>query len=67
MNQNDNVLKGNYKIPEEPEKEVEKPENSQSSLEQEFEAAALKSLGGSITFVKKTGSFIWKGDDKKDV
>jgi hypothetical protein len=58
------VLKGNYKLPERnsvvpPEK---KPENP---LEREFEAAAFERLGGSITFVKKSASFIWKG--KRDV
>lgn len=66
MDQKDDILKGNYKIPDLEEKV--KTENKQlGSLEQEFEAAALKSLGGSITFIKKTGSFVWKGTDKKDV
>lgn len=65
MSQNNDILKGNYKIPK-IEKSVEQPEKHQDSLEQEFEAAALKALGGSITYVKKTGSFIWKGDKKKD-
>lgn len=66
MGQKDEILKGNYKIPN-LEKKIETENKQPESLEQEFEAAALKSLGGSITFVKKTGSFIWKGEDKKDV
>ncbi|GEM_PF-7108000 len=65
MGQNDDILKGNYKVTE-LEKKIQKPEDQDSSIEQEFEAAALKALGGSITYVKKSGSFIWNGDVKKD-
>mgnify|MGYP001595295441 CR=1 FL=1 len=64
MSQSNDILKGNYKIPD-VEQKIEKPEDKQDSLEQEFEAKALKALGGSITFVKKKGSFIWKGEDKQ--
>ena len=60
------ILKGNYQIPGLKEK-LAQPDTNQDkkSLEEQFEAAALKRLGGSITFVKKSGSFTWKGDDNK--
>ena len=60
------ILKGNYKIPDLEEKFNDPEDKKGASLEEEFEAAALKKLGGSITFVKKSGSFVWKGDDKKN-
>ena len=64
MGQSD-ILKGNYKIPD-LEDRINMPEDMKKmSLGEEFEAAALKKLGGSITFVKKPGSFVWKGEDKK--
>lgn len=65
MDSSDEILKGNYKVPE-LEKKVQKPEDQTNSIEHDFEAAALKALGGSITYVKKSGSFIWSGDVKKD-
>ena len=55
----DEILKGNYKVPNlEDTSAPKKP----VSLEEEFEAAALRKLGGSITFVKK--GFTWRGDKK---
>lgn len=58
------MLKGNYNL-----KGIEKIDaldsKEQTSLEQKFEAAAFEKLGGSITFVKKSASFVWKG--KQDV
>lgn len=60
------ILKGNYKIPDPKEKCDDPEDKKEASLEEEFEAAALKKLGGSITFVKKSGSFIWKGEDEKN-
>ena len=54
------ILKGNYKVRSlETEAVPEKP--AESSLEEQFEAAAFEKLGGSITFIKKSASFIWKG------
>ena len=59
-----NLLKGNYENPKKPEgNENSGTENRESSLEEEFEAEALRQLGGSITFVKKSNSFIWRGDE----
>lgn len=58
------LLKGNYKIPNL--KDLEEPEDEEQSLEQKFEAEALKKLGGSITFVKLPKGFVWKGDKKDE-
>jgi len=58
----DEILKGNYKVPG-LENAGTSMEEKPVSLKEEFEAAALKNLGGSITFVKK--DFTWRGD--KDV
>lgn len=57
------ILKGNFKVKQEPKLEKPKQENK-PTLEEEFEAAALKKLGGSVTFVKlkSKGSFLWKGE-----
>ncbi|OGM98927.1 MAG: hypothetical protein A2915_03105 [Candidatus Yanofskybacteria bacterium RIFCSPLOWO2_01_FULL_41_34] len=54
----DKILKGNYKIPGLKDTDAPKEEKP-VSLGEEFEAAALKKLGGSITFVKK--DFTWRG------
>ena len=56
----DEMLKGNYRLPKNvtPRKDGE-PEDK--TLEKEFEASALQKLGGSIAFVKKSASFVWKG------
>lgn len=60
------ILRGNYKIPNLKEK-LNQPTKAttEKTLGEEFETAALKKLGGSITFVKKSGSFVWEGKDKK--
>lgn len=60
----DEVLKGNYKIPDAkmPKKPEDEGDKNSENLEKEFEAAATKKLGGSVTFVKKKGSgFTWRG------
>ena len=57
----DEILKGNYKVPN-PVSAGETAKDKMASLEDEFEAAALKKLGGSITFVKK--GFTWRGEKK---
>jgi hypothetical protein len=60
------MLKGNYKI-----KDSNKPESKAdlkkqpASLEENFESKAMEKLGGSMAFVKKSSSFIWKGDKSK--
>jgi hypothetical protein len=58
----DDVLKGNFKT----KKTVEVPEESES-LEERFEKAALRRLGGSIAFVSKK-KVVWdiKDEDPKD-
>lgn len=56
------ILKGNYKLNQDQLKQ-KRPGDSKS-VESEFEASALEKLGGSIAFVKKSGSFVWKGDKK---
>ena len=53
------ILKGNYKVPN-PVNTDKPAEDKPVSLEDEFEAAALRKLGGSITFVKK--GFTWRGE-----
>ena len=66
------ILKGNYQAPEVTETKKDE-ENKDEVLKDEFEAANLQKLGGSIAFVKKPGSsFVWDGksdkkkEDKKD-
>lgn len=61
----DKMLKGNYQVPRPPEDASAPNEEKPVSLEEEFEAAAMKKLGGSITFIKK--GFTWRGEEgKKD-
>lgn len=56
------VLKGNFK----PQKQVTvKVEKQDETLEERFEAEALKHLGGSMTFVSKQ-KVIWDDDDAAD-
>jgi hypothetical protein len=56
-------LKGNYDLasanPVGAKKDAPSP--ATASLEEEFERQALQKLGGSIAFIKKSKSFIWKG------
>ena len=53
----DELLRGNYPI------EQPKPEEPAArTLEDEFELAALKRLGGSITFVARR-KVVWAEDD----
>jgi hypothetical protein len=53
----DELLRGNYPIAQ---PETVAPEAK--SLEDQFEAAALKRLGGSITFVARR-KVVWTDDD----
>ena len=57
----DELLKGNYKVKTEVPVGDIKEKNEQAALESLFEASALEKLGGSICFVKKSSSFVWKG------
>ncbi|MDP3954697.1 MAG: hypothetical protein Q8Q06_04805 [bacterium] len=62
------LLKGNYKVPpaKETDESKESAVSSEETLEEKFEAAALKKLGGSITFVKKKKTpFVWGGNEDK--
>lgn len=52
-------LKGNYPLRFVP--ADTKARSDAENLEAEFERTALQKLGGSIAFVKKAGSFVWKG------
>ena len=56
-------LKGNYDLaPADPADARRAPAiPAAASLEEEFERQALQKLGGSIAFIKKSKSFIWKG------
>lgn len=56
-------LKGNYDLaPANPVSATnDAPSPTTASLEEEFERQALQKLGGSIAFIKKSKSFIWKG------
>jgi hypothetical protein len=55
-------LKGNYELaPTAAERPTRPPAPSTASLEEEFERQALQKLGGSIAFIKKSKSFVWKG------
>ena len=55
------LLKGNYKVTT----NVESQEPSQAEvIKQEFYRRAHQRLGGSIAFIMKSKSLIWKGDKK---
>jgi hypothetical protein len=55
----ESILKGTYDLHVSANKAAKEP-----SLEEAFERSALQKLGGSIAFIKKAGSFIWKGPAK---
>ena len=48
----DKILKGNYTVSD-LDKKVRTPHGDSGSLTEDFQVAASKKLGGSITFVKK--------------
>lgn len=56
-------LKGNYKIHRA--KKIA-PRAKPITSEQEFEQKALEKLGGSVAFIMKSKSFIWRGDGDRD-
>ena len=53
-------LKGNFKA----KRSVQQRQDKKGDLNQDFERAALKRLGGSIAFVSKQG-FVWEGDTRE--
>lgn len=63
-----NLLKGNYPLPEQPKKHEDPAARGGKGggVERQFEAEALQKLGGSIAFIKKSSSFVWSGEPKKD-
>lgn len=58
------LLKGNYKLPEKPQKPKAEAPNASDTSTQTFERRALEHLGGSIAYVMKRNTFVWKGDAK---
>jgi len=50
------ILKGNYELPDAPQREAE---TTGTSLTEAFEAATLAKVGGSICFVMKSDAFLW--------
>ncbi len=55
-------MKGNYPLPE---GGMEPAEKQVQTATEEFERRALERLGGSISFVLKKNTFVWKGDPPK--
>lgn len=56
-------LKGNYPLMKEKSEPAVKPEET---VTHEFERRALERLGGSIAFVMKKNTFVWRGDRPAD-
>lgn len=52
-------LKGNYQVQKE---KAEPVERAEETVTQQFERRALERLGGSIAFVMKKNTFVWRGD-----
>lgn len=57
-------LKGNYRLPK---KVTARAKKSQQTTEQKFEQESLVKMGGSIAFVMKSKTFVWKGDEGEKV
>lgn len=56
------LLKGNYKVSQSEEQRLgKKADKQERSTQEKFEASAFERLGGSIAYVKKSSSFVWKG------
>ena len=60
-----NILKGNYKLRKEQNKQPAKKASTKGLTEQ-FEEAALSKLGGSLCFVTKGKTFVWTGDEGEE-
>ncbi|MBM3126490.1 MAG: hypothetical protein FJZ87_15710 [Chloroflexi bacterium] len=56
-------LKGNYKLAQEVAPSQEEIP-ADKLLEQEYYKTALSKLGGSIAFIMKEKTFLWKGDEE---
>lgn len=56
-------LKGNYKLEKEPDPEPGSERSNKDLLELDYYKAAMSKLGGSIAFIMKDKTFLWKGDD----
>lgn len=56
-------LKGNYELKNAPVPSATDGRAAEELLEQEYYKAALGKLGGSIAFIMKGKTFLWKGDD----
>ncbi len=59
------LLKGNYPV-DVPDTKKTEPDAKESILEKEYYRAALKRLGGSICFVRKSKVFLWTGDENAE-
>lgn len=57
-------LKGNYRLSRGKNRSITR--KKQKSLTARFEESALAKLGGSLCFVMKGDSFIWKGDEVEE-
>ncbi len=54
------IMKGNYQLPRGKKGSVSR--RPKKDLPDKFEESALAKLGGSLCFVMKKHTFIWKGD-----
>lgn len=59
-----NFLKGNYQLQDETEKKSSSG-NSRKNLTERFEDSVLAKLGGSVCFVTKGKTLLWRGDDSE--
>jgi hypothetical protein len=57
------LLKGNYKLDDEHNPTSDEQRPAEKLLEQEYYKAAMNKLGGSIAFIMKDKTFLWKGDN----
>jgi hypothetical protein len=55
------LMKGNYQLPKG--KTKSRAKKKTKNLTTKFEETALAKLGGSLCFVMKGDTFVWKGDD----
>ena len=57
-------LKGNYSLPRGKNRSITR--TKQKDLTARFEESALAKLGGSLCFVMKGDTFVWKGDEVEE-
>jgi len=60
------ILKGNYRLNNQPVSDNQKGKKAFDSLTDKLEESALAKLGGSICFVLKGNTFVWEGDDDEE-